>query len=101
MLETAGLTNIVGRHPRRPGRPLGWEAIVDADPDVIVLSTPTGTPPQSKIDLLQSNPATAQLDAPCRTTATSILPFAASEAGVRTVSAAASVAEQLRELDLP
>ena len=77
-----------------------WESVVDADPDVIVLIDATWNTAASKIELLQSNPATAALSA-VQNDRYIILAFASSEAGVRTVSAATSVAEQLAELDLP
>lgn len=99
VLETAGLTNIAG-DIEQTWSSLGWESIVDADPDVIVLIDADWNTAQSKIDLLESNPATARLTA-VQNGAYLILPFAASEAGVRTVSAAASLADQLAELDLP
>ena len=99
VLETAGLTNIAG-DIEQTWSSLGWESIVDADPDVIVLIDADWNTAQSKIDLLESNPATARLTA-VQNGAYLILPFAASEAGVRTVSAAASLADQLAELELP
>jgi iron complex transport system substrate-binding protein len=96
VLETAGLTNIAADIDMTWST-LGWESIVDADPDVIVLIDADWNTAQSKIDLLESNPATARLTA-VQNDAYIVLPFASSEAGVRTVSAAASVVEQLAEL---
>jgi iron complex transport system substrate-binding protein len=96
VLETAGLTNIAGDIDQT-WTTLGWESIIDADPDVIVLIDADWNTAQSKIDALESNPATAGLDA-VKNHAYITLPFAASEAGVRTVSAAAAVAEQLKDL---
>ena len=98
VLETVGLTNIAGDIDQTWSS-LGWESIVDADPDVIVLIDADWNTAQSKIDLLESNPATARLSA-VQHDAYLILPFAAGEAGVRTVSAAASLADQLKEHDL-
>jgi iron complex transport system substrate-binding protein len=99
VLETVGLTNVAGDIDQTWSS-LGWESIVEADPDVIILIDADWNTAQSKIDLLESNPATARLTA-VQNGAYLILPFASSEAGVRTVSAAASLAEQLAELDLP
>jgi iron complex transport system substrate-binding protein len=96
VLETAGLTNIATGIDMT-WTSLGWESIVDADPDVIVLIDADWNTAQSKIELLESNPATARLTA-VQNRAYIILPFASGEAGVRTVSAAASVVEQLREI---
>ena len=98
VLETIGLDNVAANIDQTWSS-LGWESIVDADPDVIVLIDADWNTAQSKIELLESNPATARLSA-VRNDAYLILPFAASEAGVRTVSAAASLADQLKELDL-
>jgi iron complex transport system substrate-binding protein len=99
VLETVGLTNIAGDIDQT-WTSLGWESIVEADPDVIILIEADWNTAQSKIDLLESNPATARLSA-VQNDRYLVLPFASSEAGVRTVSAAASLADQLKELDLP
>ncbi|HWH97459.1 MAG TPA: putative F420-0 ABC transporter substrate-binding protein [Pseudolysinimonas sp.] len=99
VLETAGLTNIAG-DLEMTWSSFGWESIVAADPDVIVLIDADWNTAASKIALLESNPATAALAA-VQQQRYIILPFAAGEAGVRTVSAAASVVKQLAELDLP
>ncbi len=99
VLETAGLTNIAG-DIAMTWSTFGWESIVAVDPDVIVLIDADWNTAASKIELLESNPATAALAA-VQQQRYIILPFAAGEAGVRSVSAAASVAEQLAELDLP
>lgn len=96
VLETVGLTNIAGDIDQT-WTSLGWESIVDADPDVIVLIEADWNTAQSKIDLLESNPATARLSA-VQNDRYLVLPFASSEAGVRTVSAAASLADQLAGL---
>lgn len=98
VLETVGLTNIAGDIDQT-WTTLGWESIVDADPDVIVLIEADWNTAQSKIDLLESNPATARLSA-VQNDRYLILPFASSEAGVRTVSAATSLAEQLASLQV-
>lgn len=99
VLETAGLINIAS-DIEMTWSSFGWESIVAADPDVIVLIDADWNTAASKIELLESNPATAALAA-VQQQRYIVLPFAAGEAGVRTVSAAASVAEQLAELDLP
>ncbi len=99
VLETAGLTNIV-TGVNATWTPLSWEAVIDANPDVIVLVDAAWNTADKKIAYLQGNPATAQLDA-VKNDRYVIVPFAAGEAGVRSVEAAASVAEQARELGLP
>lgn len=96
LLETAGLVNIAA-DVQSTWAPLGWEAIIAADPDVIVLVDADWNTAQSKMDALAANPATAAMTA-VRERHYVIVPFAASEAGVRSVEAAASVAEQVRKL---
>ena len=97
VLETLGLENIAGDIDDT-WSPFSWEAIVDADPDVIVLVDATWNTVDSKIELLRSNPATKNLDA-VKNDRYLVIPFAAGEAGVRTAPAAADLAEQLKALD--
>lgn len=99
VLETAGLTNIAGDIDMT-WSPFTWESVLDADPDVLVLVDATWNSAQKKIDYLTTNPATANLSAVVNQRFV-ILPFASTEAGVRSVSAATSVVDQLKELDLP
>jgi iron complex transport system substrate-binding protein len=99
VLETAGLTNIA-EDLEMTWSSFGWESVVAADPDVIVLIDADWNTAASKIELLESNPATAALQA-VQSKRYLVLPFPAGEAGVRTVSAATSVAAQLAEIDLP
>jgi iron complex transport system substrate-binding protein len=99
VLETAGLTNIAAGIDQS-WTSLGWEAIVADDPDVIVLVDAGWNTAASKIALLEANPATASLSA-VKNHRYITVPFPAGEAGVRTADAAASVAAQLAELDLP
>ena len=99
MLETAGLTNIAGDLDAT-WSPYGWESVLDADPDVIVLVDAAWNTAEHKIEYLRSNPATANLAA-VQNERFVILPFPATEAGVRTVGAVTSLVAQLAELDLP
>lgn len=96
VLETIGLENIAGSIDDT-WSPFSWEAIVDANPDVIVLVDATWNTVDSKIALLESNPATKNLDA-VKNSRYLVIPFAAGEAGVRTAPAAADLAEQLAGL---
>ena len=98
VLDTVGLKNIAGDIDDT-WSPLGWEAIVDANPDVIVLVDASWNTAESKKAALVANPATAQLDAVVNERYI-VIPFASGEAGVRTVEAAQSVAAQLAALDL-
>ncbi len=93
VLETLGLTNIAG-HLDATWASFNWEAVVDANPDVIVLVDSTWNSVAKKIGVLEGNPATARLDAVVNRRYLTV-PFAASEAGVRTAEAAADLAEQL------
>ena len=97
LLDTVGLENIAADLDETWST-LSWEAVVDADPDVIVLIDADWNTAESKRELLEANPATARLDAVVHQRYL-ILPFAASEAGVRSVPAATSLAQQLSELD--
>jgi iron complex transport system substrate-binding protein len=71
-----------------------WEAVVEADPDVLVLVDAAWNTADSKIALLEANPATAQLEA-VQDRRYVIVEFPATEAGVRNVDAVASIIEQL------
>lgn len=75
-----------------------WEAIVDADPDVIVLVDAAWNSRAQKIELLNSNPATANLNA-VQNEHYLTIPFPAAEPGVRSVPALRDLADQLAELD--
>lgn len=99
VMESAGLENIAGDIDLA-WSPYNWESVLAADPDVLVLVDATWNSAQKKIDYLRTNPATANLSAVVNERFV-ILPFAATEAGVRSVSAVTSVVEQLNDLDLP
>jgi iron complex transport system substrate-binding protein len=99
VMDAVGLSNIAADIDMTWST-LSWEAIVAADPDVIVLVDADWNTAASKIELLEQNPATAELSA-VRAGRYLVLPFPATEAGVRSVAAAESLAAQLRELDLP
>lgn len=75
-----------------------WEAIVDANPDVIVLVDAAWNSAEQKKKLLTDNPITSQLDAVINRRYL-IVPFPASEAGVRNAGAVADMAAQLAALD--
>jgi iron complex transport system substrate-binding protein len=98
MLDTLGLQNVAA-DVADTWTSLGWEAIVDADPDVIVLVDATWNTAASKIELLESSAATSGLTAVQNGTYLTI-PFAGGEAGVRNVEATADLATQLAELDI-
>lgn len=97
ILDAAGLTNLFA-DVHDTWTSVGWEQVVAADPDVIVLVDASWNTADSKIALLESNPATSQLTA-VRERRYVTVPFAATEAGVRNAEAVASIAEQVAALD--
>ncbi|MEY2849782.1 MAG: hypothetical protein RI885_2449 [Actinomycetota bacterium] len=98
MMERLGLTNVAAEVDDTWSS-LGWEAVVEANPDVIVLVDASWNTAQSKIDTLRANPATAALDAVVGDRYLTI-PFAAGEAGVRNVEATADLSAQLGALPI-
>ena len=96
MMEQVGLTNIAADIVDTWAS-LGWESIVEADPDVIVLVDASWNSASTKIAALEANPATANLSA-VRNQRYLTIPFAAGEAGVRNVAAAADLKAQLEAL---
>lgn len=93
IMDTAGLTNIASDIDDAWG-PFGWEQVAAADPDVIVLVDSEWNSADKKIGILEDGPLTSQLTA-VKNKAYVIVPFPATEAGVRTASAAADVAKQV------
>ncbi|MBN8995830.1 MAG: putative F420-0 ABC transporter substrate-binding protein [Rhizobiales bacterium] len=77
-----------------------WEAVVDANPDVIVLVDAAWNSAEQKRKLLAANPITGKLDAVVNQRYL-VIPFPASEAGVRNVPAAVDMARQLGALQIP
>ena len=96
IMDAAGLTNIFA-DVHDTWTSAGWEQVVAADPDVIVLVDAAWNTAEKKIALLEANPATSQLTA-VREQRYLTVPFAAGEAGVRNAEAVASLDEQLAEL---
>lgn len=99
VLETLGLVNVAA-DVDATWAPLNWEVIVDADPSVIVLVDATWNTAADKIAMLESSPATQNLSA-VKEKRYLIVPFAATEAGVRSVEAAESLRDQLAKVDGP
>lgn len=97
MLEALGLDNIMA-DVDDGWVSASWEAVVDANPDVIVLVDAAWNSAAQKKQLLAENPITSQLDAVIHQRYL-VLPFPASEAGVRNVAATADMAAQLKALD--
>lgn len=97
MLDAAGLTNIFA-DVHDTWTSAGWEQVVAADPDVIVLVDATWNTAESKIALLEGNPATSKLTAVQERRYLTV-PFPAAEAGVRNAEAVVSLSEQLAALE--
>lgn len=96
MMEALGLTNIFA-DVDEGWTSASWEAIVDANPDVIVLVDAAWNSADQKKQLLAENPITKELDAVVNHRYL-IVPFPAAEAGVRNVPATADMAHQLAAL---
>ncbi len=96
MLEAAGLTNVfAGVHDTWAS--VGWEEVVAADPDVLVLVDSVWNTAENKKAALAANPATAALDA-VREERYVVVPFAGSEAGVRNADTVADLVAQVTAL---
>lgn len=98
IMDAVGLTNIAGGVDDT-WTSFAFEQVAADDPDVIVLVDAAWNTAESKRELLASNPVTANLTA-VREGHVLVVPFAASEAGVRNVPAAVDLAAQLAALDL-
>lgn len=96
IMEALGLTNIFA-DVEEGWTSASWEAIVDANPDVIVLVDAAWNSAEQKKALLAENPITSQLDAVIHQRYL-VLPFPAAEAGIRNVPATADLAAQLSRL---
>lgn len=96
ILDALGLRNIAGGIDDSWAS-MSWEAIAAADPDVLVLVDAVWNTAASKIERLESGPVTSTMRA-VREKRYLIVPFAASEAGVRSVEALVSLRQQLLAL---
>ncbi|EYR62426.1 iron transporter, partial [Actinotalea ferrariae CF5-4] len=99
IMDAVGLENVAAE-VQDSWTPFGWEQVVEADPDVIVLVDATWNSAQQKIDLLEAHPTASRLAA-VREQRYLVVPFAATEAGVRNVDAAARLAQELAAIEVP
>lgn len=99
MMEALGLKNIFA-DVADSWVSASWEAVVAADPEVIVLVDSAWNSAAQKKKLLAENPVMANLSA-VKAERYLIVPFPASEAGVRSVPATVDMAAQLGALPLP
>jgi iron complex transport system substrate-binding protein len=98
IMDAVGLENVAA-DVQDTWTPLGWEAVAEANPDVIVLVDAAWNTAEHKIEALQHNPVTATLPA-VREGRYLVVPFPATEAGVRNVPAVTDLAAQLAELEV-
>ena len=98
IMEALGLQNIFADQDEG-WISASWEAVVDANPDVIILVDAAWNSAEQKKKLLAGNPITSQLDAVVNQRYL-VLPFPASEAGVRNVGAVIDLSAQLAALDI-
>ncbi|AEI12648.1 putative F420-0 ABC transporter substrate-binding protein [Cellulomonas gilvus] len=98
MLDAAGLTNVFA-DVHDTWTSAGWEEIVAADPDVIVLVDATWNSAADKKATLAANPATAALAA-VQHERYVVVPFAATEAGVRNADTVADLVAQVTALGI-
>jgi len=98
IMDAVGLTNIAAG-VTDTWASFSWEQVAADDPDVIVLVDAAWNSAEAKRELLATNPATANLTAVLNERYL-VVPFAATEAGVRNVPAAVDLAGQLAALDL-
>ncbi|MGX5695200.1 putative F420-0 ABC transporter substrate-binding protein [Agromyces soli] len=97
IMQAAGLENVAA-DVHDTWTSMSWEAIVAANPDVIVLVDAPWNTADQKIAHLEQNPATAALPA-VQAKRYVVVDFPVTEAGVRNVDAVASVVEQLGALE--
>ncbi|HQY32573.1 putative F420-0 ABC transporter substrate-binding protein [Actinotalea sp.] len=98
ILDAVGVTNIAAGLADT-WSPFSWEQVAQDDPDLIVLVDAAWNSAEQKRERLAANPATAHLTAVLEGRYL-VVPFAATEAGVRNVEAAVDLAGQVAALDL-
>ena len=96
IMDALGLKNVFG-DVDEGWTAASWEAIVDANPDVIVLVDAAWNSADAKKKLLAENPITSKLDAVINQRYL-VVPFPAAEAGIRNVPATVDMAGQLAGL---
>ena len=97
LMQTVGLTNIAA-DVDDTWASMSWEAVADAEPDVIVLVDSDWNTAEHKISVLESVPAMAALPAVAEGRYL-VLDFPATEAGIRSASAAVELGDQLAQLE--
>lgn len=96
LMESAGLENVAA-DIADTWASLSWEEVAERNPDVIVLVDAAWNTAEHKREVLASNPVTAALDAVAAERYL-VVPFAATEAGIRTVDGVLALRDQLEAL---
>ena len=97
IMNAVGLRNIAADLEGGWG-PYSWEAAAAANPDVIVLVDSSWNSAEKKKETLAANPVTAAIPAVAEGRFL-VVPFAATEAGVRNVEAVVTLSDQLAALN--
>lgn len=97
IMDAVGVTNVFGDVDGSWAE-VGWESVVSADPDVIVLIDASWDPAADKQAHLESDPALSNLTA-VRNQSYVVVPFSASTPGVRNAAVVGEIAELITELD--
>lgn len=98
IMDAVGLENVAAG-VQDTWTSLGWEAVAEANPDVVVLVDAAWNTAEHKKEALERNPVTATLPA-VQEERYLVVPFPATEAGVRNVPAVTDLAAQLAELEV-
>jgi iron complex transport system substrate-binding protein len=93
ILDAVGATNLFADQKRGWAR-VGWEKVVAADPDVIVLADASWSTADEKLAHLRADPVLSQLAA-VRDSAFVIVPFSETTPGARLADGAARVGQEL------
>lgn len=98
IMDAIGLENVAAGVDDR-WTSFSWEQVAEDDPDVVVLVDSTWNSAEQKRELLATSPATRELSA-VRAERYLVVPFPATEPGVRSVSAAVDLAGQLAAIEV-
>ncbi|MCK6210638.1 putative F420-0 ABC transporter substrate-binding protein [Georgenia sp. EYE_87] len=98
IMDAVGLENVAAG-VQDTWTSLGWEAVAEANPDVVVLVDAAWNTAEHKKEALERNPVTATLPA-VQEERYLVVPFPATEAGMRNVPAVTDLAAQLAELEV-
>jgi iron complex transport system substrate-binding protein len=97
LIESVGATNVFA-DVGGTWADVGWERVLDADPDVIVLAAAAWSTAEEKQRYLEADPALSDLTA-VRERRYAVVAFSETSPGVRNADGVVSLAEQLGGLD--